>query len=564
MFRHLRYLLLLVLLSGSLALGQQGTGGGGQATGGGGGGGSGTVNPNSGSAGAVAYYPAAGGSTSVSPDPALTDAANLLSYTGTSGITATAGAIASGANGGAAGVLQVFGSTSGSATFTAPAVAGTVTNPVVSSNSMQFPVGGAALPSVTFAGHTDTGIWYDATNVGMGMSAGGGERFIVNGSGLFSNGSGVNIFVGSAEIYGWTTGAGGSAGSADTGLSRASAGVVDVGNGTAANKSGQLNAQEVDLGINGTSSGVLGFLGSTSGKATFTAPAVAGTTTNGVVATNNLVMPANSPAITFGGNQGFGTNNVFGNVAVFATTNTTMMMWVNGGVFEIPNSSGMAWSSTIDTNTNPPNTQITRKAAALISSDSSTPGDGLGAFTNCRTTTNVTPVTVNANVTTDQNLMTFTLPANCLNTVGRTLRVFVAGVYSTAANSTAQMTLKIKICSVSGCGSGNVASVINIQSAALATLTITNNAWNGTFYITTQTGSTAGAWEAHGAFGIDEGSATTSADSFFNDQNTATVTGSPAAIDTTAQNFLQITFAFSAGSSSNSVTQRQLVLDSVL
>jgi hypothetical protein len=175
---------------------------------------------------------------------------------------------------------------------------------------------------------------------------------------------------------------------------------------------------------------------------------------------------------------------------------------------------------------------------------------------------NVTPVTVNANVTTDQNLMAVTVPANNFNVVGRTYRVFVAGVYSTAAASTAQMTLKVKICSVSGCASGNVASVISIQTTALGSVTVSNNAWNGTFYITTQTAGATGAWEPHGTFNIDLG-AITAADSLFNDTNTATVAGSPSAIDTTAQNFVQISFAFSAASTSNSVTERQLVVEVV-
>jgi len=263
--------------------------------------------------------------------------------------------------------------------------------------------------------------------------------------------------------------------------------------------------------------------------------------------------------------QGFGDDaTVWGPGAptIWGAANSRLAVFFSG--LTIPTGSCYYWaSSNINFNASR-DTCLSRAGVGVVSFDNGAGGgNGLGSSTNCRTVVNVTPVTVNANVSTDQTLMAFTLPANCLNTVGRTLRIFVAGVYSTAATSTAQMTLKVKICSVSGCGSGNVASVISIQSAALGTLTITNNAWNGTFYVTTQTASTAGAWEAHGAFGIDEGALATAADSFFNDSNTATVTGSPSAIDTTAQNFLQITFAFSAASTSNSVTQRQLVIDSV-
>jgi len=44
-----------------------------------------------------------------------------------------------------------------------------------------------------------------------------------------------------------------------------------------------------------------------------------------------------------------------------------------------------------------------------------------------------------------------------------------------ASASTSQMTLKIKLCTVSGCGSGTVISPISIQSTALARVQITND-----------------------------------------------------------------------------------------
>lgn len=307
--------------------------------------------------------------------------------------------------------------------------------------------------------------------------------------------------------------------------------------------------------------------GATSGSVCITAPAIAGTTTNGMTFTNVLVGPIQTgPTYSVSGQtaQGFGDDATIwgpGAPTVWLGANLRGAVFFNG--ITIPTISSFGWSSSNINSNASIDTKLSRSAAGVVSFDSTSQGNGLGSSSNCRTTVNVTPVTVNANVTTDQNLMAFTLPANCLNTVGRTLRIFVSGVYSTAAASTAQMTLEVKICSISGCASGNVADVIDITSTALGSVTVANNAWNGTFYVTTQTASTAGAWEAHGVFGIDEGALTSAADSFFNDTNTATVTGTPSAIDTTAQNFLQVTFAFSAASASNSVTQRQLVIDSV-
>jgi len=53
-----------------------------------------------------------------------------------------------------------------------------------------------------------------------------------------------------------------------------------------------LNGYQLNLGVAGTGSGILGLNGSTSGTATLTAPAVAGTVTNAVVSSNSFQAPA--------------------------------------------------------------------------------------------------------------------------------------------------------------------------------------------------------------------------------------------------------------------------------
>jgi len=197
--------------------------------------------------------------------------------------------------------------------------------------------------------------------------------------------------------------------------------------------------------------------------------------------------------------------------------------------------------------------------ANLVLDASSTYVPSNNVFTGAWDCTNVTPVTVNANVATDQNMMACTIPAGTLNRVGRTLRVKVAGVYSTPAASTSQMTLKIKLCTVSGCGSGTVISPINIQSTALGTVQITNDNFSARSELTTQTAGASSAYEAHGEYLIDLATLATAADNVFGDGNTATV----GTIDSTAQLFLQCTFAFSNASASNSATQRQLIAETV-
>jgi len=93
--------------------------------------------------------------------------------------------------GGSSGILALTGSVSGSATFTAPAVAGTVTNPISISNSLQLPSG---------------------------------------------------------TVYGIN---------GDTGLSRVSAGVVAVGNGTAGDESGTLSSSALISNANNASAQVV-------------------------------------------------------------------------------------------------------------------------------------------------------------------------------------------------------------------------------------------------------------------------------------------------------------------
>jgi hypothetical protein len=178
------------------------------------------------------------------------------------------------------------------------------------------------------------------------------------------------------------------------------------------------------------------------------------------------------------------------------------------------------------------------------------------------TCVNVTPVTTSGgSVTTDQNMQACTIPANTLNAIGKTLMIQTAGVYSTPAASTTAVTLKVKLCSVSGCATGNVATLVNISSTALAGIQATNDPFNVQIMASTTTAGASSAAEAHGNLTIDISALTTAAEGVFADGNTATIAGSPSAIDLTAQNFLQISVAFSVASASNVATGRQLIAD---
>jgi hypothetical protein len=205
-----------------------------------------------------------------------------------------------------------------------------------------------------------------------------------------------------------------------------------------------------------------------------------------------------------------------------------------------------------------------RDATTLTPNFNSNDGVGNTSPTGAWNCNSVTPVTVNANVSTDQTLMACTIGAGTLNRVGRSLRIMTGSIYSTPAASTTAMTFKIKICSVSGCGSGNVLTAATITSAALGTIQVTNNAiQTPAFMLTVQTAGAALAIEAHGCMYIDLAAAISAADTTFCDNNTTTQVGSPSNIDSTAQNFLQITGAFTVASGSNSWSQRQMVAETI-
>ncbi|SRR6266403_1514858 len=176
--------------------------------------------------------------------------------------------------------------------------------------------------------------------------------------------------------------------------------------------------------------------------------------------------------------------------------------------------------------------------------------NGVMSFTGAWVNTNVTPVTVNANVATDQNLMSVSIPAGTLNRVGRSLRLWLAGMYSTPAASTTAIVVKAKL---------GALTLATWTSTALAGIQATNDQFNVSANFTTQTGGATAAFEGHGNLIIDLGVGNTVADTIFADVNTTTISS----VDLTAAQTLQITIAFTVASASNSATQRQMVLETI-
>lgn len=136
-----------------------------------------------------------------------------------------------GLNGTASGVLGLNGSTSGKATITAPAVAGTATNPITISNAIAVADGAQATPAIVWASDPTTGIYKRAAGQ-IGFTQSG--NFIAR-----TGATGVSV----ASAMGFlfcpdttcTT-------SPDSGLSRTGVNTVALGNGTPADESGLLRS----------------------------------------------------------------------------------------------------------------------------------------------------------------------------------------------------------------------------------------------------------------------------------------------------------------------------------
>jgi len=160
-----------------------------------------------------------------------------------------------------------------------------------------------------------------------------------------------------------------------------------------------------------------------------------------------------------------------------------------------------------------------------------------------------TAVTVNANVTTDQNLMAFTVPAKTLNRAGRLCRVRGYGLYSTQAGQTPTLTIKVKLGAV---------TLVSWTSAA-TTASQTDKPWNFDCDLVTATTGATGTIEAHGHSRIQIGSGSNGADTT---THSDAITAASSAIDLTSSNSLQITATFSTNTSpSNAATQRLMTVE---
>jgi hypothetical protein len=192
----------------------------------------------------------------------------------------------------------------------------------------------------------------------------------------------------------------------------------------------------------------------------------------------------------------------------------------------------------------------TQNAEAFQQSTNTTVFRG-GAISGC---INVSPVTVNADTTSGQDLMSCTIPAELLNTVGKTLKVWIAGFYTIPSGATGgTLTMSVQL-------GGN--DICKRTPGANYVASSTNNPWEMTCYITTQTAGTSGKFEAQGIYTILNNATQTANVATYPLLNTTTVpTGT---VDTMLAVTLQVVVTFSNNQvSANSAIQRQMIVEVV-
>lgn len=141
---------------------------------------------------------------------------------------------------------------------------------------------------------------------------------------------------------------------------------------------GSASATSLSCGILNTTACVLTGYGSTSGTATFTWPAVAGTRTNNVVSSNGLQVPVgatSTPSLAIGTTA----NGFFENTnAVYGTSNAATGMVFTSTTFNIPPASAYTFASAADLTANGPDTGMSRSAADVTAFGNGTPGNTTG------------------------------------------------------------------------------------------------------------------------------------------------------------------------------------------
>lgn len=177
------------------------------------------------------------------------------------------------------------------------------------------------------------------------------------------------------------------------------------------------------------------------------------------------------------------------------------------------------------------------------------------------TVTNVSPVAGAASNTSVQNMMAVTLPAGVMNGAARLLHGWTQFLFTAGSGtSNGTDTFVAKLCSVSGCGSGTVITLVTCVTTANV-ISTTNGHQEFEFWASTVATGLVGTLEAHGRCGLVNVTGAITPIIYSTDNTTAV----SSTFDMTAAWFLQITDQKSvngATTSSNISTERLLVVES--
>jgi len=121
---------------------------------------------------------------------------------------------------------------------TTPALS--ITNPFLPPGPIQTVAGTSSAPQYSFATETGFG-WFRPATGRAGLAGNGAERFAISTSGS------TYLIQPSTGVYGFGASSFTDASAPDTGISRDSAGVIDVGNGTQGNTSGTIKTATLTL-----------------------------------------------------------------------------------------------------------------------------------------------------------------------------------------------------------------------------------------------------------------------------------------------------------------------------
>jgi hypothetical protein len=166
---------------------------------------------------------------------------------------------------------------------------------------------------------------------------------------------------------------------------------------------------------------------------------------------------------------------------------------------------------------------------------------------------NITPVTA-TNPSAEAQLMEIALAANYLNSLNQPFFITGSGKSTNASGQTPTRTFKVKLCTVSGCGSGTVLTLATLVTAA-TTGSTTNNPWNISLRMVTNAIGASGTVNA-GATLYDV--ITTNVTDAAAIYQVAPATSS--SIDLTAALYLDFSITNSSSNASNTVTQSTAIV----